>query len=200
MRSVDVTDMREVSDMTQLVRRVPWSVAESDPDVGRLLGRLFGSGLDPRWYRVLPLAGEDRWVPACDVFVRDGDLVVRMELPGVDPNKDVQVTVEDGVLCISGERRQVAGHDEGGYYRREWAYGGFQRGVPLPDTVVVDDIRASYDNGVLEVVVPKFAALSEPKRVPVDTAEANRRLTAAARDLSEVDERRAGDEAEPVPH
>jgi len=77
-------------------------------------------------------AGEDRWAPACDVFTRDGDLVVRMELPGIDPDKDVQVSVEDGVLCISGERRQAADQDKGGDYRREWAYGSFQRGVPLP--------------------------------------------------------------------
>jgi HSP20 family protein len=163
--------------MTQLVRRAPWWTAEFDPDVGRLLGRAFGSWMDPRWDRVLPLAQEARWAPACDVFTRDGDLVVRMDLPGIDPDKDVQVTVEDGVLCISGERRQAVEQGEGGgYYRREWAYGSFQRGVPLPDTVSLDDIKASYDNGVLEVVVPKFTALSEPKRIPVQAGEANKSL------------------------
>jgi HSP20 family protein len=164
--------------MTQLVRRAPWWMAEFDPDVGRLLDRAFGSWMDPRWYRVLPLVQEDRGAPAYDVFGRNGDLVVRMELPGIDPDTDVQVTVEDGVLCISGERRQAAEQDEGGYYRRERAYGSFQRGVPLPDTVSLDDIRASYDNGVLEVVVPKVAALSEPKRVPVHAGEADRSLGA----------------------
>lgn len=59
--------------------------------------------------------------------------------------------------------------------RREWAYGGFQRCVPLPDTVSVDDIKASYDKGVLEVVVQKFTPPSEQKRIPVNTAEANKR-------------------------
>lgn len=136
--------------MTQLVRRSPWWMADFDPDMGRLLGRAFGAWLDPRWYRLLPLA-RDRWMPACDVFVRGGDLVVRMELPGIDPDVDVQVTVEDG---------------------------GFQRGVPLPDTVSVDDIKATYNNGVLEVVVPKFAALSEPKRVPVHAGTQGQSLPA----------------------
>ncbi len=103
-----------------------------------------------------------------------------MELPGIDPDKDVRVTVENGVLCISGERRRAAERDEGGYYRREWAYGSFQRGVPMPDTISLDDIKASYDNGVLEVVVPKFAALSEPKRIPVHLPEADRSLGAGS--------------------
>jgi HSP20 family protein len=164
--------------MTQLVQRSPWWMAEFDPDVGRLFDRVFGSWMDPRLYRFLPLVHEDRWAPACDVFTRDGDLVVRMELPGIDPDKDVQVTVEDGVLCVSGERRQATAQGEGGYYRREWAYGSFQRGVPLPDTVSVDDIQASYDNGVLEVAVPKFVALSAPKRVPVQAGKANKSLGA----------------------
>jgi HSP20 family protein len=166
--------------MTQLVRRSPWWMADFDPDLGRLLGRAFGSWTDPRRYRFLPLAEEDRWTPACDVFVRDGDLVVRVELPGIDPGKDVRVTVEDGALCVSGVRRQASERGEGGFYRREWAYGSFQRGVPLPDTVNVDDIKASYINGILEVVVPKFTALTEPKRVLVQAGEATTSLGAAA--------------------
>ncbi len=164
--------------MTQLVRLVPWRMAEFDADAGRLFGRVFGPWMDPRRYGLAPFVEEDRWAPACDVFSRDGDLVVRMELPGIKPDTDIQVTVEDGVLCISGERRRAAEQDEGGYYRREWAYGSFQRGVRLPDTVSLDDIKASYDNGVLEVVVPKFAALSEPKRVPVQAGEADKSLAA----------------------
>jgi HSP20 family molecular chaperone IbpA len=158
--------------MTQLVQRAPWWMADFDPEWDRLLGGAFGSSMDPRWYRVPPVVQVDRWVPACDVFVRDGDLVVRMELPGIDPDTDVRVSVEDGVLCISGERRQTAERDGDSPYRREWAYGSFQRGVALPDTVSVDDIRATYDSGVLEVVVPKFVALSEPKRIPVRAPEA----------------------------
>lgn len=165
--------------MTQLVRRSPWWMTDFEPDMGRLFGRVFGRWTDPRLYRFLPLVQEDRWAPACDVFIRDGDLVVRMALPGIDPDKDVQVTVENGVLCISGERRMTTDQGEGGgFYRREWAYGSFQRGVPLPDMVSVDDIKASYDKGVLEVVVPKFAALSEPKRVPVHAGAATKSLDA----------------------
>ena len=160
--------------MIQLVRGSPWLMSEFDPDLERLFDRVFSSWTAPRH----GVVKGDRWVPACDVFLRDGDLVVRMELPGVDPDKDVQVTVEDGVLCVSGERRMTTEQGDGGYYRREWAYGTFQRGVPLPDMVSADDIKASYDKGVLEVVVPKYAALSAPKRVPVHAGEATRSLGA----------------------
>jgi hypothetical protein len=64
---------------------------------------------------------------------RAGDLVVRMELPGLDPATNVQVSVQDGVLCISGERRHDAGTEGVGYCRRESASGAFERGIPLPE-------------------------------------------------------------------
>jgi len=67
----------------QLVRREPWWMAELERDMDRLVGRAVGTWLLPRWYRVLLLAEQDRWAPACDVFARDGDLVVRMDLPGI---------------------------------------------------------------------------------------------------------------------
>jgi HSP20 family molecular chaperone IbpA len=113
----------------QLVRREPWWMAELERDTDRLVGRAFGPWLVPRRYRVLPLAEQDRWAPACDVFARDGDMVIRMDLPGIAPDKDVQVTVQDGILCISGERKSEAVQDGGRYYRQESSYGAFERGI-----------------------------------------------------------------------
>lgn len=150
----------------QFVRREPSWLAELEEDIDRLVGAAFGAWSAPRWYRAVPLVDQPRWIPASDVFERDGDLVIRLDLPGIDPDKDVQVTVEDGVLCISGERKREA--VEGGhYYRQEWSYGSFEQSIRVPKGVQADDITASYDNGVLEVVVPKAVRLPQQKRIEV---------------------------------
>jgi HSP20 family protein len=157
----------EVSEM-QLVRWEPLWLAELEEDIDRLVGTTFGAWPTPRWYRALPLADQGRWMPASDVFERDGDLVIRLDLPGIDPDKDVRVTVEDGILCISGERKRapaVGGH----YYRQEWSYGSFERSIRVSKGVQADDITASYDNGVLEIVVPKAVRLPQQKRIEVRT-------------------------------
>ena len=96
--------------------------------------------------------------------------MVQLDLPGIDPEKDVQVTLQDGVLCITGERRETGGGD-GGYYRREWHYGAFERGFTLPEGAPGEGITPSYREGVLEVVVPKAIERAEPRRIPVSAAE-----------------------------
>lgn len=151
--------------MAQLVRYEPSWMAELEREMNSLLGDVFAPPPGSRWYRALP-AGTARWVPACDVFNRNGDLVVQMELPGVDPGKDVRVTVQDGVLCISGERHTRAAGDDG-YYRREWRYGAFERAITLPEGVTGEDITAAYENGVLEVVAQKAVRQTEPRRIPI---------------------------------
>ena len=118
-------------------------------------------------------------MPACDLFAREGDLVVRIELPGIDPEKDVQVSVEDGVLCVSGERRHDAATERAGYYRREAAYGAFERSIPLPEGVKAESITASYDNGVLEIVISKAAEAPEPMRIPVHAGNGSKAVTAS---------------------
>ena len=85
----------------------------------------------------------------------DGNtLVVRAELPGIDPEKDVDVTVTDGVLTIKGERQEKKEHKEKGSYRSEFRYGSFVRRIPLPTGVKQDDVTAAYKDGVLEVRAP----------------------------------------------
>jgi HSP20 family protein len=93
----------------------------------------------------------------------DGNtLVVRAELPGVDPEKDVDVTVADGVLTIKGERQEKSEHKDKGSYRSEFRYGSFVRRVPLPSGVQQGDITASYKDGVLEVRAPMPDQGQEP--------------------------------------
>jgi HSP20 family protein len=91
---------------------------------------------------------------AVDEYQEDGVLVVRAELPGIDPDKDVELTVTEGMLQIQAERHEEE-HKEGtGYVRQELHYGSFTRTLPLPEGVTETDIEASYKDGILEIRVP----------------------------------------------
>jgi HSP20 family protein len=122
------------------------------------------------WRPMFTLPTERPFVPVVDVFTRNGDMVVHVELPGMDPEKDVKVTVEDGVLHIKGERTQKKETKEEGYYRMESAYGTFERRIPLAAGFKDSDIKADYKDGVLEVVVAgaaKVAPKAAAKHIPI---------------------------------
>jgi HSP20 family protein len=122
---------------------------------------------------VLPLFAAKPFVPVTDVFVRDEDLVVRVELPGIEPEA-LKVTIEDGYLVIRGERKKDEEVREEAYYRMEASYGTFERFIPLPEGFEEPKIQALYTDGVLEVIVPAAAKALEPptpKVIPVKTAE-----------------------------
>jgi HSP20 family protein len=119
------------------------------------------------WAKMLPFRAMPfpRWVEAEDVirveeFREDGTLVVRADLPGIDPDTDVELTVSDGMLHIDAERREEEKREEKGYVRRELRYGSLSRTLPLPEGVTESDITASYKAGILEIRVP------EPKPEP----------------------------------
>ena len=120
------------------------------------------------------------WVPAVDLFHRDGDLVVRAELPGIDPEKDVEISFHDGMLTIRGERRQEERADDGNVSRFESRFGSFERAVALPGGVTEEAISASYENGILEVVVKGVAELTGAKRIPVQAGGASTAITTNA--------------------
>jgi HSP20 family protein len=113
------------------------------------------------------------FAPAMDVIARDGGIVVRLDLPGIDPAKDLTVTAEGGELTIRGERRETSEVKEENYYRSETFKGTFERHIPLPEGTPVDKISAQYTNGVLEIDIPaapKAVAESKPKAIPVKTS------------------------------
>jgi HSP20 family protein len=86
---------------------------------------------------------------------RDGsDLVVRAEMADIDPDKDVDVTVDEGTLHIRAERKESSEHKDKDTYRSEFRYGAFTRSIPLPAGAKESDIKASYKDGILEVRVP----------------------------------------------
>lgn len=148
------------SEMTALDRRVD--------DVFRGL-------IDPRVRRRsfdLPRALHKQFLPACDVFRADGELIVRMELPGIDPAKDVKVIVENGDLVIKGERRKTERVADEDYVHTETSFGSFERHLTLPDGAEEAHVRAEYHDGLLDVHVPakaKAAAPTRPKTIPVTT-------------------------------
>ena len=113
-----------------------------------------------------------RWAPALDVLQEDGDIVVRAELPGVK-QEDVDITLQNGVLTISGERKAEEQREGSGYYVRERRYGSFQRSMTLPEGVDESKIHARFQDGVLEVRVEGAAAVREPKRIQIEGAESS---------------------------
>jgi HSP20 family protein len=95
-----------------------------------------------------------RWVPVMDLVEDKDDLVLRADLPGLSED-DVDIEVKDGVLTISGERKTEEKKEEEGYYRVERAFGRFSRSLTRPDGIDPDQVKAKFDNGVLEVRIPK---------------------------------------------
>ena len=100
-------------------------------------------------------------------YTEDGTLVVRAELPDVDVDKDVDISVHDGLLHIKAARSQKSETKEKSFYRSEFRYGAFERTLPLPPGATLDDVKATYENGVLEIRIPTAGPESESHKVPV---------------------------------
>jgi HSP20 family protein len=112
------------------------------------------------------------WSPAIDVIQEDEDLVVRAELPGAKP-EDVDIAVHNGVLTISGKLEEEREEERSGYLVRERRSGSFRRSLQLPQDVDEDQIKANFENGVLEVKIPGAAAIQEPKRIQIGGADSS---------------------------
>ncbi len=108
------------------------------------------------------------WSPVIDVVETDGAIVVNAELAGVNP-ADVSVTVQNGVLTINGEKKPVMEGDQqtSNYHLNERRYGRFERSFSLLQSIVADDVRATFANGLLTVTLPKTAE-AKPRRIQVE--------------------------------
>jgi HSP20 family protein len=102
-----------------------------------------------------------------DVLTKDGDLVIRAELPGVKL-EDVDITLHNGVLTISGEHKADQEEERGGYHVRERRYGSFRRSMTLPEGVDESKIHARFEDGVLEVTVENAAIEQAPKHIEIE--------------------------------
>jgi HSP20 family protein len=105
------------------------------------------------------------WTPAVDVKEEDDRYLITADIPGVDP-ADIEITMENGVLSIKGERSAASDEDRKGYRRIERSSGTFYRRFTLPDTADQEGVSARSNHGVLSVVIPKKAAL-QPRRIQV---------------------------------
>jgi HSP20 family protein len=120
--------------------------------------------LDAPWAPLLPFTSAHTF--RVEDYVEDDRYTIRAELPGVDPDKDVEITVADGTLTIRAERREE--HKEP--HRSEFRYGSFTRSVALPERADTEHITASYDKGVLEVSVPVLEAKPKGRRIEITKA------------------------------
>jgi HSP20 family protein len=117
--------------------------------------------------------GQTAWSPQVEVFEREGQLVVRADLPGLTKD-DVKVEVTDGAITISGERKSEHEEKREGYYRSERSYGSFYRRIPLPEGVSADDATATFNNGVLEISMPAPQRQSRSRRLEIKEGGAGR--------------------------
>jgi HSP20 family protein len=133
-----------------------------------------------RWpaFRARPAAEAVAWFPEIDVFEKDNRLVTKIDLPGMK-KEEVKVEVTDGHLAISGERKTEAEEKKENFYRCEREYGSFYRAVPLPEGVKLEDVKATFSDGVLEVSVP-LPAKPEAKARKVEIQEAPKAAKTAA--------------------
>jgi len=131
-------------------------------DFGRLFREAFA-----------PFSGETElstraWAPAVDIFETNNDIVLKAELPGVDP-KDVEVRVEDNTLYLKGERKFEKEVKEQNYHRVERSYGTFARSFSLPNSISADKVKAEFKDGLLSITMPKREE-AKPKTVKIDVA------------------------------
>ncbi len=126
-------------------------------DMNRLFDSFFRSDRD----------GERRWAPATDLVEEGGNLVLKLDLPGMS-DEDVNVEVEGNVLTVSGERSEEHSSDQGGIVRRERTVGRFSRSFTLPDGTDPDAIEGDFEKGVLELRIPKPAE-ERPRKVTIGT-------------------------------
>jgi HSP20 family protein len=144
-----------------IVRYEPWTVVNR---LHQSLDQFFNETLSSPEASSSPSVA---WVPRVDVHEEKDRFVVLADVPGVDP-KDIDITAENGVLTVRGERRAEKRETDNGYERVERVSGTFLRRFTLPEGANTESIKARQNNGVLEVTIPKTPAV-QPRRISIDS-------------------------------
>ena len=147
---------------------VRWTPFREMLDMPREMRRAFG-----RPFSFLEETGMET-IPAMDVYTKGSDMMIRMELPGID-TEDLDISLSEHMLRITGERRSDKEVKEDDYYRRERSYGRFERSLPVPEKVTEKDVDASYNDGILEVRVKGAVEEVPSKKIEVKTGKAGAR-------------------------
>lgn len=124
------------------------------------LSRAFGTDRDSFF--------QNNWGPAIDVYESDDDFLVKADLPGMEKG-DIDISIHDTTLTIKGEKKLEKEYKDKSYVRAERYHGSFTRSIDLPSDVESDKIKASYKNGVLELLVPKKEE-AKPKQIKVEVS------------------------------
>ena len=148
--------------MTSLNRWEPFRASSTLHDQ---LNRVFTDLLDRSTSRESNLT---TWAPAADIYETEHELVVKVDLPDVDP-KELDIRVENNLLTIRGERKFESKVNESNYLRVERSYGSFARSFALANTVNAEAIKADYENGVLSLKIPKREE-AKPKQIKVNVS------------------------------
>jgi HSP20 family protein len=109
------------------------------------------------------------WMPAVEVRQSGNNVTIHADLPGLTEN-DVKVEATDEGLVLQGERKQEHTSDEGGWHRSERVYGRFHRLIPLPEGAKIDEAKADFKNGVLEINVPLTESATKRRQIPIGTS------------------------------
>jgi HSP20 family protein len=127
----------------------------------------------PRLFEDFEFKDAETAVPAIESYVKDENLVVRADVPGMEP-KDIDVTILGNVLTVKGERKNEQEVKKEDYLRREVSYGSFERRMSLPEGFAADKVKAAFKHGVIEITVP-LGKETVAKKVPVE-AEAEKKV------------------------
>ncbi len=161
-----------------LIRRDPYSADVFDlrRNFDDLFNRMFTGPFLERWTG--PGAASFAWMPPVESYIDQNKFIVRLALPGVKPG-DVNIQAHGNELSISGERKQEITPPDERSFQREFAYGAFERVVPLPEGVQAEKIEANFNNGVLEISAP-LSEKALPRRIEIkgETAATGRKLAA----------------------
>jgi HSP20 family protein len=156
--------------MTTMMRWDPFQDLRSAQEEMAQMAQM--AQMSPRLAHALGLHGQQQgsatataWAPALDISERKDAYLVTVELPGVEAD-DLEITMEDGLLTIQGERHFAHDSSEQQFHRVERRYGAFRRSITLPAHVMAEGIQASFEDGVLQLLVPK-AEEAKPKRIQV---------------------------------
>jgi len=141
-----------------------WEPSRGTANLREEINRLFNDAVE----RTGEESNLTSWAPPVDIFETEHELVVKADLPAVDP-KDLDIRVENNILTIRGERKFEKNVDENNYLRVERAYGSFARSFSLANTVNAEAIKADYQNGVLTLSIPKREE-AKPKQIKVNVA------------------------------
>lgn len=141
-----------------VLRYEPWALVNRlQKDIDRLFSAPHSTAADT-----------GNWLPPVDIHEETTQFVLHVDLPGVEP-KAVEITSDQGVLSVRGQREDSHQESREGYRRIERTSGEFQRRFSLPDTADVEHIKAKFVNGVLEIAIPKLAQV-QPRKIMVEAA------------------------------